>query len=101
MAIMITKDASFGIICLYIRQRMLSTKFCSRPIDNNVYSIDRPPYRPKIASTEYMLCELSGEFLQICHCEWNDNIRVNIYDMMTKICTHGRSYNTIVHCGYA
>ena len=37
-----------------------------RQTPNNFYSVDRPPYQPKIAPIEYVICELAGELAKRC-----------------------------------
>ena len=74
---------------------------CDRVTNNNFYSVDRPPYRPKIAPIEYIFCELAGELSRRCTRDWNvDDMRANIYNIMTNLGTNGRFCNTFVHCGY-
>ena len=72
-----------------------------RVSNNNFYSVDRPPYRPKIAPIEYIFCELAGELSRRCKRDWDvDDVRANIYQIMTELGTNGRFCNTFIHCGY-
>ena len=72
-----------------------------RASENNFYSVDRPPYQPKIAPIEYISCELAAELTRRCVREWNiDTLRENIFDVLSKIGYNGQFYSTFVHCGY-
>ena len=72
-----------------------------RASENNFYSVDRPPYQPKIAPIEYIFCELAAELTRRCVREWDiDILRDNIFDVLSKIGYNGKFYSTFVHCGY-
>ena len=72
-----------------------------RDSQNNFFSVDRPPYQPKIAPIEYIFCELAAELTRRCVREWTiDTLRTNIYDVLSKIGYGGKFYSTFVHCGY-
>ena len=79
----------------------VTTIIRDRPSNNNFYSVDRPPYRPKIAPIEYIFCELAAELALRCTREWNiDELRRNIYDICSTVGSGGRLHSTFVHCGY-
>ena len=72
-----------------------------RESPNNFFSVDRPPYQPKIAPIEYIFCELAAELTRRCVREWTiETLRANIYDVLSKIGYGGKFYSTFVHCGY-
>ena len=69
--------------------------------DNHFYSVDRPPYRPKMAPIEYVFCELADELARRVRREWViDDLRWNIYDICARIGRDGKFHNTFVHCGF-
>ena len=50
-----------------------------REYQNAFASIYRPPYAPKLAPIEYILCELSAELCGRCNQDWiMDYLRYNI-----------------------
>ena len=72
-----------------------------RATRNNFFSVDRPPYQPKIAPIEYIFCELAAELTRRCVREWTiDTLRENIFNILSNIRYDGECYNTFVHCGY-
>ena len=74
---------------------------CDRELVNHFYSVDRPPYRPKLAPIEYIFCELAAELSRRCQRDWMiDIMRANIYDILSNIGLDGSLYSTLVHCGY-
>ena len=79
----------------------VTTKIQDRLSDNHFYSVDRPPYRPKMAPIEYVFCELADELARRVRREWViDDLRWNIYDICARIGRDGKFHNTFVHCGF-
>ena len=68
---------------------------------NHFYSVDHPPYRPKLAPIEYVFCELAAELSRKCQRDWGLNIiRAYIYDILSNVGLDGRLYSIFVHYGY-
>ena len=79
----------------------VTTIIRDRPSNNIFYSVDRPPYCPKIAPIEYVFCELAAELARRCTRGWEiDDLRRNIYNICSTIGSNGRLHSTFVHCGY-
>ena len=58
-----------------------------RPTPNHSRSVDQPPYCPKIAPIEFIVCELASQLSHCCMREWTAlDIRKNIVDI--KLITH-------------
>jgi len=72
-----------------------------RPSPNRFYTVDRPPYAPKLAPIEYVFCEIAAELEKRCNRDWNmDDLRRNVIDIIRTVGNDGRLYSTFVHCGY-
>ena len=71
-------------------------------VSNNVFqSVDRPPYRPKMAPIEYAFCELACALKTRVKREWTaDDLRRNIEDICITMGYQGKFQNTFRHCGY-
>ena len=72
-----------------------------RASHNNFYSVNRPPYRPKIAPIEYIFCELAAELERRCLRSWTIvDLRANIQNILSTIGRNGKLYSTFIHCNY-
>ena len=67
-----------------------------RPTNNHFFSIDCPPYCPRLAPIEYIFCELASELSQRCKEDWtSDTLRVQIQNICARL---GRAQNMSLKC---
>lgn len=75
-----------------------------RPTANHFWTMDRPPYHPKLAPIEYVFCELSCELSKRCHREGRNwtliDLEREIRDILSTIGRNGSFQRTFRHCGY-
>lgn len=72
-----------------------------RESNNHFFSVNRPPYRPKIAPIEFVFCELAAELERRVQADWTiDSLRFHIYDICSTIGRGGSFHSTFIHCGY-
>ena len=79
----------------------VSQKIYGRVSNNLFESVDRPPYRPKMAPIEYAFCELACALKTRVKREWTvADLRTNIEDICITMGYLGKFQNTFRHCGY-
>ena len=72
-----------------------------RESPNVFWTMDRPPYMPKIAPIEYVFCELANELGKVVQRGWTiEDLKVNIRQIVARLGQDGKFQNTFIHCGY-
>ena len=68
---------------------------------NNFFTVNRPPYQPKLAPIQCIFCELAAELTRCCQRYWTiETLRANIYNILSNIGSNGKFHITFVRCGY-
>ena len=72
-----------------------------RPTPNLFQIVRRPPYQPKYAPIEYIICQLTTELSRVITVQDNtETMTMKIEQIASHVGRDGKANNTFENCGY-